>query len=733
MRLALLLSIGAFLTVVTAHAQVPGASLTIRLGDANRFRVGEIIPVELAFSAATTGTYDMDTRTYDRSGRLDEEQFHVSPPGRDPLYNHYHGGLYGGYIGGGLSSGPKLLTSRPEIIQEELNEWVALDKPGHYALYVTSSRVSRRTEQRNESVTLRSNTIEFEVVEADSAWQDAKLAFALAVLNGKSSTDKDKTSAARILRFLDSPGSIRLLVALIMKPGDERRWDFTAGLKGSQNLQMVLQELESQWSNPDAGITEAYLTLLGETRFLLTHPPMLPYPEGNTDAQKAWQALYQNRTKEFSDLMDNLFQQAAGLIGTKRGPARAETIRTLLQRPARSPSELGPLSSIPSIDLASAFLDLTPDQQYILLSSYWGRLKAATFTPALVQLLGQAEINHQLLRDMALQRLHELDRAKAAPFILAEIKQPHLDSAMSTVKAKTLGLLPETTLPQFDELLARRIADPNSRTLGLDAGLISRYSTATILPQVKAKYESVRGPWACGIADGFMDYFLRVDQEYGVAQMAKWASTCSPQSLKTLMRIGRWNDVEPAVIAELNDPERDRARGAAEVLSKCGGPKARLAILDRLRRFHEEWAGRERELSMWQTTSREAFDAVTLQSGLVQALGHAQRWLLTDQQVDELQQLALGSIRESVARLHWKSPLSMSVSVMYGTGFRASLGGELYSTDDLDELCDKLSQFPKETTFELTTFGQEDRASAAIRSIEDVAALHGLRIIKAAR
>jgi hypothetical protein len=53
-----------------------GVSLTIRFADGtSRFHVGEIIPVELSFKASIPDMYDMEMRTYDRSGRLDIETF----------------------------------------------------------------------------------------------------------------------------------------------------------------------------------------------------------------------------------------------------------------------------------------------------------------------------------------------------------------------------------------------------------------------------------------------------------------------------------------------------------------------------------------------------------------------------------------------------------------------------------------------------------------------------------
>ena len=117
-----------------------GVSLTIRFADgSSRFYVGEIIPVELSFKASILDMYDMEMRNYDRSGRLNIEGFHVTPPGRDPLKRYYSTGAF---MGGGLG-GARELSSEPQVMREDLNEWVALDKPGHYSLYVTSRRVAR--------------------------------------------------------------------------------------------------------------------------------------------------------------------------------------------------------------------------------------------------------------------------------------------------------------------------------------------------------------------------------------------------------------------------------------------------------------------------------------------------------------------------------------------------------------------------------------------------------------
>jgi hypothetical protein len=66
-------------------------SLVIRFANgSHEFKVGQVIPLELVFSASTPNIYRFNTASYDRSGRLEMEQFEVTPAGRDPLYSYCH-------------------------------------------------------------------------------------------------------------------------------------------------------------------------------------------------------------------------------------------------------------------------------------------------------------------------------------------------------------------------------------------------------------------------------------------------------------------------------------------------------------------------------------------------------------------------------------------------------------------------------------------------------------------
>src|SRR5207249_1171850 len=129
-RLARLGAMAVLLVVPAGHgADEESAILTIRFLDHGpSFHAGEVIPLELAFTASGSEIYQIGLRNYDRSGRLNMEQFHVTPAGRDPLKDYYARGVF---IGGGLE-GSRDLNDEPHIIHDNLNEWIALDNPGHY-------------------------------------------------------------------------------------------------------------------------------------------------------------------------------------------------------------------------------------------------------------------------------------------------------------------------------------------------------------------------------------------------------------------------------------------------------------------------------------------------------------------------------------------------------------------------------------------------------------------------
>jgi len=702
--------------------QDSGVSLTIRFADGtSRFHVGEVIPIELSVKATIPDTYDMELRNYDRSGRLNIEQFHVTPPGRDPLQRYYS---TGGFMMGGLG-GSRILSSERQIMREDLNEWVALDRPGHYSLHVTSGRVSRREGTKSEPVELRSNSLEFDVVAADPAWKQQALSSALATLNMESSTAEEKNAALRALRFLDTPASVQELVRLLGTHSDSSHWNEVAGLAGSPYQSLVVRELQQQMTAPDIALTGNYLYLLAKLSFWLGHEPLPPYPEKDSGQQKIWNERRQAQDKELTQLQEALFQKAATLVATKRGTARAETVQTILLRPSREPGDVKPLAGLPAEEVSAAFLNLSQDQQWGLLSTFWERLKVPAMAAPLKKVVEQPDMKHQMLRDVALRCLYDLDPGEATPIFLQEIRHPHLDNGMFTVKGETIGLLPNETLPQFDQMLSTRLEQKESRTKGLDAQLVGRFSTKAILPKVKSIYETSAGQWDCVTEDGFILYFLRVDPDYGVKRLALAASFCMTKSLPAVIKMQRWSEVEPGILAQLNGADLNRARQAAETLAKYGSPQAEKALWERLRRFHAQWAERGNELAYRPGMPSDANEALSFQFGLVEAIGKAQAWLLTNEEITALESLTLGQERDNVKQWHWTSPVDLNIS-FFGDQIQAVINQ--YSATDLAFLRGKLAQYPTGTKFWLNIFGPPDRVAPVLAAINDIAAEHGFQV-----
>jgi hypothetical protein len=138
-------------------------TLTLRLPDQRRqFRPGEVIPIELEFSSATTKRFTVDGATYDRSGRLTIDEFVIDriEDVSDPMLDYF--GSIGGYIGGGLR-GIGVLGEKAFTVKLELNEWFRFDKPGIYTLAVKSRRVTDESVSPHAVISVESDTVSFEI------------------------------------------------------------------------------------------------------------------------------------------------------------------------------------------------------------------------------------------------------------------------------------------------------------------------------------------------------------------------------------------------------------------------------------------------------------------------------------------------------------------------------------------------------------------------------------------
>jgi hypothetical protein len=156
--------------LVHAHAPrqrpakpAPPITLTLRLaGGQTRFHTGEIIPIELEFTSSVPNRFVLDNATYDRSGRLTIDEFHVDPidPVSDPLLDYFAAAA--GFVGGG-GRGMPVLSDRPTVVKLQLNEWFRFDQRGRFRLSVRSRRVTDdavpRSDKREPLVVTRTPSL----------------------------------------------------------------------------------------------------------------------------------------------------------------------------------------------------------------------------------------------------------------------------------------------------------------------------------------------------------------------------------------------------------------------------------------------------------------------------------------------------------------------------------------------------------------------------------------------
>jgi hypothetical protein len=294
------------------------------------YHEGEIITLELAFTSNAKNRV-INTRTYDRSGRLNEEYFCLSPEGRDPLQDYFGSGIYEGFVGGGLG-GSQTLSDVPYVIREELNEWRSVPA-GRYSLRVLSHRGSVPD--------LASNEVRFQVIAATPEWQARQLARALVLLDAdhKRLTQAEfeqAKHAERVLRFLGSEAATRELARRfwshdqqgfrpnIHSPGTaypsyvEYEYqlsvdlsNFEFGLIGSPHRELAIQELVAALHDRQRPATPAMVKTLALLE-IMSKPEyqMAPYDNSaNEEWKKQWDARRRVRADAYEELVAKLSKE----------------------------------------------------------------------------------------------------------------------------------------------------------------------------------------------------------------------------------------------------------------------------------------------------------------------------------------------------------------------------------------------------------------------------------------
>jgi hypothetical protein len=377
---------------VSMAAQPDGVSLQLALADGRQqYRVGEIIPVRLTFTAPQGSNYSIDLANYDRSGRLDIDTFNVSPGEgwSDPLAYYYDSGLFS-FMGGGIRSVPKL-GPEPVHVDADLNEWFRFDRPGHFRVTVTSRRIVNDKTERSfgTHIDVTSNKIEFDVVAANEAWARQQLAIALSDL--KSQDHATSIRGARILRFLGTEDAVAAMVAQFddRKNGYDGEHEF--GLIGSPHRKLVVETMEKELANANHPISPSFLHTLAALAFQVDHPepiptaPTLYSPKVDDAFLKTLRRDVEKRKEAFNPYVTKYLVQLAASLPNRTGRSYGEVVSTILVEG----SEAGSLD-VPEFagfyeqlkkTMPSVFRQIPSGFQDSLLSFWWGQIGSPAMVP----------------------------------------------------------------------------------------------------------------------------------------------------------------------------------------------------------------------------------------------------------------------------------------------------------------------------------------------------------------
>jgi hypothetical protein len=701
--------------------------LTIQTkGNQSIFRIGEVIPLELAFTSTRPG-YQLDMATYDRSGRLDEETFNIDPAAGwdDPLAIYYQS--YRVFIGGGLR-GSEVLSTHPTIIFLELNEWIRFKYPGRYRMRIVSHRVSKQpAAQQSTGLIVTSNELTLTVVPATREWQESTLKAAVGLLNSPKTvkapnldqTDPNKL-AIKTLRYLGTASAARELARRLTGSGSD--WEFSAGLLGSPDKEAALAEMKKLLVDPNFPVTGRFL----ETMSVLALP----------------EDIVENLPAEREKAETEFRQELIAGIGEKQGGAAAVSNNTIIADAASHSRALpADLKRAVTRQLLETFDSLPIEKQAELLQFRWSALDHQEMLPLLRKVAKRYQ-DFKQLREMnayqfnnasaaAITHWYDVAPDEARPFIIQEVLRPK-----PRFNASVLGILTDQELPEADESLVEHlIASQGFDVQSNIASLIYRYATPAIEPRVTIFLDQVLGKVACAVQEPLLAYLLKVDAksarprlESAMAARGEGFSACNHSLLQEVAKLHNDDMLQEMAAKGLDDPDPQIVDSASTYLMEFGSPSVEDILWSRFTAWSEQWKGKESELQFEPSLIPVGQYQANAGSKLMQALAAGHSWLADETKLRRLVALSVTQQQRQQALQYisiWKQrPWSIQFIPIDGGQFRIAQ----YQEHSIRTAEEKLLQFSRGSTFQWFGAGGQEGEDKTFQELSKFAAEHGLKL-----
>lgn len=594
------------------------ATITVRLAAGKTtYHVGEEIPLELEFLGHAGAGYYFSTETSDRSGRMSTERYVVTPQGGtdDPLTDFFADG----FIGGGLRSSHPL-DGIPLLIHVSLNDWVHIAQPGTYRLAVTSDRLHRNSSGPVQQ--LIAAPVEFTITAADNPWAAAEVKRAADLLDGGSD---DVHRGTTTLRYLGTEAAARVLLDRFHDIAQNRNgeWDVAAALLSSTRRAVIVHDMEARLDGGGA-LDPGYFSVLTRLKLLLEIPRDNNEYAARSARRTAIQAEYDSRWRAAMarrPITPEVLAAELAQLPSATDAVRERTRADLAAHPAEA---------------AAAMTSLPARTQQTLLEHQWPVLNRPWISPVLRRIYDRWHGDYRFAGagDAALRHLNELVPDEGRRLILDEIT-----TGDRGIGYDVLASLSDATLPALDAALrARRLRrlDDNLLNIGFQEEtlwLIARYGSPALMPMM-VNLGTFRTNQCAGAAP-FLMYLLKHDPERGARQL----ESCT-RVRYTQLAPRYWDDhVQAAAIAALDHADPADAIEAAQALGQYASAAAKAPLLDRLRRWSNEWRGRAAELDVLRsqpTTSPEV-----IENNVSNALFDNKTFALTKDEAAEIRTLCI--------------------------------------------------------------------------------------------
>jgi hypothetical protein len=690
-----------------------GLTFTLKLRDSGtQFHVGETISLELGFASSLPETYVFDNASYDRSGRLQIDSFILDCADgvADPLYDYYHKSL-GFFMGGGLR-GIGALSTKPEIVNYDLNEWLRFDKPGKYRLYVISHRLGKGKayHQENTPIEPASNIIQLEIIPADREWEQRTLSEAAKLLEpaprGTSQIGENgHRSACRTLRFMGTEAAVKEMVKRFRGQETQCDFEYYLGLLGAVNRAFVIEQMQAALDAPDHPVPSSFLSALTFLSYVVQSPDAWQQFSNDDAGRIASRLQWEERKRNYDLIRQSYLERLALAIPQKTGVAAAISTETLISFGANDKSKDGDgRRKQLAVLLAKVFTELPLETQRSLLEYRWKQISDPAMLPVLRQLYEHPPDLREIpapFPGVALRRIYDLSPEEGRQLILAEIKRP-----IPRVDFAVLGVLPDKELPQLeDEIVAHATSLKGEyHAQETTAALVARYVSAASLPRLRIAFEDQIGTLGCTVQASLISYFLRADESFGLEMLRKAVASrkdtrCYCDALPDAAGDEITPEFEALALEYLNDSDEEVMYSAVRVLCAYGSIDNKAKIKAAIKQLIDRWRGEKRDPE----SGISKDDPVQLRyfaESLLRTYAHAIPWFINDDELNELGSLCLNEqCRQQLKSWSPSSKLGISLYRRGGLSSEARFSVGPYELLSWKTLKKKLIQFPKGTNF----------------------------------